>query len=247
MSGQHSTRRRSLEGAVCGRPEGKVEERAPFRYFEQLLSELNQSFSRLGRSGLARVAGFSRVAGALMALMLVFAAAGFASAAKVRTALDLSGQAVDPLSQITNKAVVLIFVSSECPISNRYAPEIRRLHEKFSAQGIKFLLVYPNADDSTTAIRQHTNDYQFGCAPLRDPGHVLVKRAKATVTPEAAVFMPNGRLAYHGRIDNRNVSFGKERPEATQHDLQDVLQAVLKGKPPSGLSTPAIGCYIAER
>jgi len=166
---------------------------------------------------------------------------------KAQTAVDLSGTAIDPLTDITNKAVVLIFVSSECPISNRYAPEIRRLHERFSADGMKFWLVYPNADDSPPAIRQHTNDYKFACAPLRDPAHLLVKRAKATVTPEAAVFLSDGRLAYHGRIDNRNVSFGKERPEATQHDLQDVLEAIASGKQPTGVSTRAIGCYIAER
>ena len=200
------------------------------------MSERKQSvltFNRLGWLGLS--------------LAFLLSGSGFASTAKERTALNLSGEAIDPLSQITNKAVVLIFVSSECPISNRYAPEIRRLDEKFGAQGIKFLLVYPNADDSPAMIRQHTNDYRFGCASLRDPGHVLVKRAKATVTPEAAVFTANGRLAYHGRIDNRNVAFGKERPEATQHDLEDVLQAVLDGKPLTGLSTRAIGCYIPER
>jgi len=70
-------------------------------------------------------------------------------------------------------------------------------------------------------------------------------RVAALLGKEAAVFMPNGRLAYHGRIDNRNVSFGKERPDATQHDLQDVLQSVLDGKPPIGVSAPAVGCYIA--
>jgi len=215
---------------------GTVEEGTRFRYFKDLLRKRKQSvltFNWLGWVGLS--------------LALLLSGGSFSSAAKVRIPLDLSGKAIDPLSQITNKAVVLIFVSSECPISNRYAPEVRRLHEKFNAEGIKLLLVYPNADDSPAAIRQHTNDYQFVCAPIRDPGHVLVKRAKATVTPEVAVFLPKGQLAYHGRIDNRNVAFGKERPEATQHDLEDVLQAVIEGKPPTGLSTPAVGCYIAER
>jgi len=184
--------------------------------------------------------------------MLVFAILSFglecvAGPQKARTPVDLSGNAFDPLSQVTNKAVVLIFVSCDCPISNRYAPEIRRLHEKFSAQGIKFWAVYPNADDSPAAIRQHTNDYQLSCAVLRDPLHALVKAAKATVTPEVAVFLPNRRLAYHGRIDNRNVTFGKERPEATQHDLRDILKAIASGKEPMGLSTVAVGCYIADR
>src|SRR5438045_1118735 len=103
--------------------------------------------------------------------------AGDVSASDTPTAIDLSGKPINPLSKMTNKAVVLIFVSSECPISNRYAPEIRRLHKEFSSEGIKFWLIYPNADDSSAAIRQHTNDYKFACLVLRDPGHVLVKRA----------------------------------------------------------------------
>ena len=207
------------------------------------LRELNHSICKPNR-GFFR-SRFAQPLAMLGLAVLIFAGAGNASAAKARTAKDLSGTAIDPLTHMTNKAVVFIFVSSECPISNRYVPEIRRLHEKFRVDGIKFWLVYPNSDDSPAAIRQHTNDYKFACAPLRDPAHVLVKAAKATVTPEAAVFLPGGRLAYHGRIDNRNVTFGKERPEATQHDLQDVLEAIASGKQPTGLSTRAVGCYIA--
>src|SRR5205809_4741266 len=69
-----------------------------------------------------------------------------------RSALDLAGHSVDPLNQVTNKAVVLIFVSCECPISNRYAPELRRLNAKFGARGMKFCLVYPNADEGAKDI-----------------------------------------------------------------------------------------------
>ena len=39
---------------------------------------------------------------------------------------------------------VLIFVSTDCPVSNRYAPEITRLLEEFSPRGVRFQLVYPN-------------------------------------------------------------------------------------------------------
>jgi hypothetical protein len=165
---------------------------------------------------------------------------------RTRTALDLAGKPVDLLGQITNKAVVLIFVSRDCPISNRYAPEIRRLQSKFAPKGIKFWLIYPNADESANAIRQHTNDYQLSCAVLRDPQHALVKQANATITPEAVVFSPGGKAVYRGRIDNRYVVLGKERLEATQHDLDDVLQALVDGKPIPA-SQPAIGCYIADR
>ena len=64
--------------------------------------------------------------------------------------------------------------------------------------------------------------------------------------PEGAVFTPAGRLAYHGRIDNRVADFGKERPAPTQRDLHDAIEAVLAGKNPRSASEPAVGCRIAH-
>src|SRR5436190_5313008 len=42
---------------------------------------------------------------------------------------DLSGHPVDPFAAPGAKATVFIFISTDCPISNRYAPEIRRFEE----------------------------------------------------------------------------------------------------------------------
>jgi hypothetical protein len=53
-------------------------------------------------------------------------------------------------------------------------------------------------------------------------------------------------LAYHGRIDDRFVSLGVERPAATQHDLRDALTAVVAGRAPAVATAPAVGCYIAD-
>src|SRR5439155_7774077 len=107
--------------------------------------------------------------------------------------VDLEGREADPFGPSTNKALVFIFVSNDCPISNRYAPEIKRLHAEYGPRGVALWLVHPNADESAPAIRQHTRDFHFTCGVLRDPKHALVKRAQARVTPEAAVFLPGGQ------------------------------------------------------
>jgi len=154
---------------------------------------------------------------------------------------------VNPFTKTESKAIVLIFVVNDCPISNRYAPEIRRLSSAFSAQGVVFFIVHPDPDETPAAIRAHAEQYQYSMPILRDPKHVLVKRAGASVTPEAAVFLPNGQLAYSGRIDNRYADFGKERPAASKHDLEEVLDRVLKGaRIGAATRTKAVGCYIPE-
>jgi len=172
-------------------------------------------------------------------------AQGKAATNQVRL-LDLTGQAVDPFQTIGAKAFVFIFISNDCPISNRYAPEVRRLYEKFAPNKVVFRLVHPNSDESAEAIQKHMKDFQYPCEALRDPKHELVRKAKVRVTPEAAVFSPGGDLLYHGRIDDRYVDFGKERPAATKHDLEEAVQAILDGKPVRQPVTKAIGCYISD-
>jgi Thioredoxin-like len=141
---------------------------------------------------------------------------------------------------------VLIFVSADCPVSNRYAPEIKRLYEQFAPQGIRFRLVYPNPLDDQSVIAKHLQDYAYPQIAERDRNHALVKMAGVTITPEAAVFDKRQRLIYRGRIDDRFVELGRERPAATGHNLRNALTAVLAGKPVAPSRTQAIGCFIAD-
>ena len=160
---------------------------------------------------------------------------------------DLDNQLVDPFaSDGALKGVVLLFVSRECPISNRYAPEIRRLRTELGPEGLRFWLVFPNPAEGVQDIRDHLSAFQYDVPALRDPTHVLVKHAGATMTPEAAVYGAAGRLAYRGRIDNRYVRLGLARPAATTHDLRDALTALLAGKPVPASTAPAVGCYISD-
>jgi hypothetical protein len=131
-------------------------------------------------------------------------------------------------------------------VSNRYAPEIQRLYKEFSPKGIRFTLVYPNPGDDTAVIAKHLLEYGLPSVAERDPNHLLVKKARATVTPEAVVFDAEGRLVYGGRIDDRFVELGRERPAATRHDLRNALNAVLDGKTVRPAQTQAVGCFIAD-
>ncbi|MCI0537865.1 MAG: redoxin domain-containing protein [Verrucomicrobiales bacterium] len=158
---------------------------------------------------------------------------------------DLAGRQADPF-QRKAKVTVLIFVNPECPISNRYAPEIQRLAKTFQPNDTSFWLVYPDPDLSVEVIQQHLNQYGLSLPALRDPRHVLVKRSQARVTPEAAVFRADSRLVYHGRIDDRYVDLGKERFAPTERDLELAVKACLANKAVHRPATKAIGCYIPE-
>jgi hypothetical protein len=159
---------------------------------------------------------------------------------------DLAGKPVDPFLEAHGKVLVLIFVRTDCPISNRYAPAIQQLSAQHAGAAV-FFLVYPGKDEKADVIRKHDHEYGYTFLSLRDPQHVLVKKSEAQITPEAAVFDANGRLVYHGRIDNLYEDFGHARKRATTHELADALDAALAGKVLTGKATPAVGCYISDQ
>jgi hypothetical protein len=159
---------------------------------------------------------------------------------------DLDGRPVDPLVQSAGRVVVLTFVRADCPISNRYAPTLREIQGRFAPRGVCFYLVYPDPHATPDEIRGHVAQYDFGMPPLLDPDHALVKLARATVTPEAAVFDRRGKLVYRGRIDDRHVEFGKSRPAPTTHDLEDAIAAALANETVPVTTTEAVGCFIAD-
>ncbi|HEV3216945.1 MAG TPA: redoxin family protein [Vicinamibacterales bacterium] len=168
------------------------------------------------------------------------------AAAEIRVP-TLGGVLVNPLqASPATKAVVLVFVSTECPYSNRSAPEIRRIHDVFEPKGVRFWLVYPNPADTTALIRAHLQAFGYPDIALRDARHDLVKLAGPTVTPEAAVFDAKGNLVYLGRIDDRFVELGRERPVAGKHDLEDALASTLAGKRVAASTTQAFGCFISD-
>jgi hypothetical protein len=157
---------------------------------------------------------------------------------------EVAGEWSDPLWAKDAKALVFIFVSIDCPISNSYAPKLRRISEAFAPKGLVLRLVYPNPDEGEAKIKKHLAEYELPFTAYRDPRHELVRAARVRVTPEAAVYVPEKGWVYHGRIDNRFVKLGKARPASTQEDLQEVLSAALAGTPVKVSSTRAIGCSI---
>ena len=140
---------------------------------------------------------------------------------------------------------VLVFTTTDCPISNRYAPEIQRLAERFGER-VAFKLVYPVPSDTETMIRDHVRKFGYSLAWQRDDAQKLVKQTGVTVTPEVVIIDASGKQLYRGRIDDRYITFGKDRPQPTVRDLERSLDAIMAGKPVPVARTQAIGCYISD-
>src|SRR5258708_5379853 len=159
---------------------------------------------------------------------------------------DCDGRVHTPLSQPERKATVLFFLLPDCPISNAYAPEIKRICDDYSKKEVAAFIVYVDADLSAEEARKHAAEYGYDCPVLRDTSHALVKLTGVTVAPEAVVLGPDGRQRYRGRIDDLYAEIGKRRAQPTERDLRDALDAVLMDLPVPNETTKAIGCILPK-
>jgi hypothetical protein len=166
---------------------------------------------------------------------------------------DIAGRDVTTLAASGLQCVAAIFVATDCPISNRYLPLLAQMAKQFAPRSVRFWLVYPNPGDTLAAVRAHQAQYPAAAslAQLIAPDPRFLAHPHVHVTPEAAVFRADALMTqpvpWHGRIDDRYLSFGIQRPAATRHDLSDALSAILSGHEPIKPPAPPVGCAIMPR
>ena len=158
---------------------------------------------------------------------------------------------LDGFSAVGTKAVVLFFVASDCPVSNRTFPEMKRLEERFTARGVSFIYVYPNANETASGVRLHHNAFAPEGKTVLDAHGALVHLTRVTVTPEVAIMVRSAAgpwaPVYVGRIDDRFVHIGQERPVATKHFAEAAMENILDGKAIAQDGGNPVGCTILTR
>lgn len=142
------------------------------------------------------------------------------------------------------RATVFVFVATDCPNSNTYAPVLARLYRHYSPRGVAFFNVYSDPVETSTSVQKHDTDFQVPFHALLDPHQTLARETGARSTPEVVIIGPKGQEFYRGRVDNRFVAPGQTRYQPTENDLEEALDAILAGKAPPHAVTRTIGCAI---
>ncbi len=179
----------------------------------------------------------------LTAALLVTAAAfaqDFKLGSKVTgfTVANLDGKPVD-FAALKGDVTVVMFIATQCPISNDYNDRMRALYNDYSAKGVKFIFINANASEPAAEVREHARQHNFPFQVYKDQGNAVADRFDAQVTPEAYVIDSSGTVRYHGYIDDsRNAA------RIQKQGLRMALDAVMAGKPVETAETKAFGCTI---
>jgi len=160
------------------------------------------------------------------------------------TLKDAAGQAMALHDLQGKKAIVVFFLSFDCPNSTGYSPTLIELAQQYGERGVAFLAVCPTDDDAANIAKQ-AKEFGLPFPVYRDEKFAATEALKAAVTPEA--FLLEGQhyqLRYRGRIDNSYAARLKKNAATTKHDLKQALDEVLAGKDVSEPVTAAVGCAI---
>jgi len=138
-----------------------------------------------------------------------------------------------------SKAIIIIFVATECPVSNAYNSRMENLFKDYSERDIAFIGINSNKAESADRIKEHAKENGLTFTILKDEKNIIADKFEASFTPEVYVLNNNFDILYHGRIDN-----SKKESEVVTKDLENALEEILAGKEVSKKETKAFGCTI---
>ena len=139
-----------------------------------------------------------------------------------------------------NKAVVVIFISTQCPYSNAYNERMRDMASAYGFRGIQFVGINSNKTEDAAEVAGHAKTHGHTFPIMKDPDNKVADVYDARRTPEVYVVDTAGTLRYHGRIDENH----QDPAGVTSPDLKNALDALLSGKPIARTETKAFGCTI---
>ncbi len=140
----------------------------------------------------------------------------------------------------TNDYVVLMFIATQCPYSNAYNDRMRDMAAAYAKKRVLFVGINSNKTESLEEAAAHAKAHGLTFPILKDPGNKVADLYDAKRTPEVFVIGKDGKLLYHGRIDDNSDDASK----VTSPDLKNALDALLAGKPVTRAETKAFGCTI---
>src|SRR5262249_38963187 len=76
---------------------------------------------------------------------------------------DVPGRPHPPLAPPGQKATVLLFLLTDCPVSNAYAPEVARICAAYEPKKVSLFVVHADPDVTAEDARKHARDYSLPC------------------------------------------------------------------------------------
>lgn len=162
--------------------------------------------------------------------------------------LSVDGKHVSLADVRGKKGLLVVFTCNACPYVRAWEERIVTLGNEYIGHGVGVIAVNANdpgrvPEDGFEAMKTRAKErgmkYPYAVDGMSD----LARAFGATRTPEAFLFGADGKLAYHGTIDDN----AQAPNQVTEQYLKNALAAVVSGQPVPVPETKSMGCSIKFR
>jgi peroxiredoxin len=161
---------------------------------------------------------------------------------------DTDGNPVRLAGQMGESGLLVAFTCNHCPYALAVWPRLIRQARIFRDMGVNTVAVNPNIhpdypEDSVPAMKEKSVEWGIDFPYLADETQDAARMFEAQCTPDIYLFGTDGRLYYHGRIDD----YWKDEAKVTRQELVAAVEALVAGRPAPQPQHPTIGCSIKWR
>ena len=142
------------------------------------------------------------------------------------------------------QAKLIIFMCNHCPYVQAKVDAMNEIYQKFKGKiamiGINSNDAIKYPDDSFDSMKTFAKEKSIGFTYLVDETQEIAKKYGAVCTPDPFLFDKDGRLVFHGRIDNAL----KPDDKPTEKTMIQNIEKVISGNKIEKDFDPSMGCSI---
>lgn len=140
---------------------------------------------------------------------------------------------------------VFIFFAPDCPLSQKYTFPLQLIYDRYKTD-VNFIGIFPGKWYTNSEFKKFQKSYRPSYKLVKDEKLKLTNYLNATVTPEVFLVNENGRVLYHGAIDNWVIKLGNNRKSANEHYLSEAISQALKKQVINPDFVNPVGCFIEK-
>jgi thioredoxin-related protein len=158
---------------------------------------------------------------------------------------DVSGKEVSLNSSKLKNGLLVMFSCNTCPyvIKNQSRTMEVSKHALANEVGVVILNsneAYRGNEDSYDAMKEYAAEQKYNWSYLVDQNHIMADAFGANRTPECFLFDKDGKLVYHGAIDDNP----NDASAVNRKHLVEAINELKSGKEIAVKESRSVGCTI---
>jgi len=160
----------------------------------------------------------------------------------------VDGKSVTLASVAGEKGTLVVFTCNHCPWAKMWQTRVTEIGNAAGKVGIGMVAINANdpaeyPEDGMDGMKQRAKELKIKFPYVVDATSDVARAFGASRTPEAFLFDADGKLVYHGTIDDSP----KDAAAVKDAYLKDAVNAVSTGKTVTTAETKSMGCSIKFR